>query len=271
MIVWTRWGRVGVAGQNKFEPKGSLDAAISGFKKKFNEKTKNNWDNRANFKKVSGKYDLIEMDYGNEAEADDEELKEKLAEKRKARENTTCKTEPRVAELVKLMFDMKMFESTLLSMVYMFDPLYSYKHRIWTLRRCHSERSAKLRSKRDTMFYQRWKNFSRRATLHQNKSSVKSPASSILVRVIQKTPLIFNQVIPHDFGFKAGPVIGDKESLQQKLDLLEVLSDMEVAQQMIEKEAKQDVEHPIDCMYIFQLITYLISQIQASPQRYRPS
>jgi len=58
----------------------------------------------------------------------------------------------------------------------------------------------------------------------------------------------FYTVIPHDFGFKLGPVIATKEQLQQKLDLLEVLSDMEVAQQMLEKE-KDGVEHPIDSKY----------------------
>ena len=43
------------------------DAAIADFKKKFKDKTRNNWDDRANFKPSPGKYTLIEMD------ADDEE------------------------------------------------------------------------------------------------------------------------------------------------------------------------------------------------------
>ena len=37
------------------------DAAFS--PKKFHDKTKNKWEERKDFKKVSGKYDLLEMDY----------------------------------------------------------------------------------------------------------------------------------------------------------------------------------------------------------------
>ncbi len=40
------------------------DGAIADFKKKFKDKTKNNWDDRSKFKAVAGKYTLIEMDDG---------------------------------------------------------------------------------------------------------------------------------------------------------------------------------------------------------------
>ncbi len=46
------------------------DGAIADFKKKFKDKTKNNWDDRGKFKPVAGKYTLIEMDDGG---SDDEE------------------------------------------------------------------------------------------------------------------------------------------------------------------------------------------------------
>jgi len=59
----------------------------------------------------------------------------------------------------------------------------------------------------------------------------------------------FYTIIPHNFGMKLPPVISTKEELQQKLDLLEVLGDMEVAQKMIEAEAKQEDEHPFDAKY----------------------
>merc|ERR1712062_94796 len=47
---WTRWGRVGVAGQDALRIV-SKDEAIKSFKKKFKDKTKNNWDDRADFVK----------------------------------------------------------------------------------------------------------------------------------------------------------------------------------------------------------------------------
>jgi hypothetical protein len=45
--------RTRLTGQSSMVAEGSLDACKSAFKKKFNEKTKNQWENRANFEKVS--------------------------------------------------------------------------------------------------------------------------------------------------------------------------------------------------------------------------
>lgn len=67
--TFTRWGRVGVPGQQALAgPFGSADAALSVFYSKFNTKTKNSWQNRANFVKYAGKYQLIEMNYGTDDE-----------------------------------------------------------------------------------------------------------------------------------------------------------------------------------------------------------
>jgi len=69
-VVWNRWGRVGVAGQNSEDKCGTnLAFAKSKFMKKFQDKTQNHWDHRANYKKIPGKYHLIEMDYEVDGEA----------------------------------------------------------------------------------------------------------------------------------------------------------------------------------------------------------
>lgn len=39
-----------------------MDAGVKDFKKKFTDKTKNKWENRANFEPAPGKYTLLEMD-----------------------------------------------------------------------------------------------------------------------------------------------------------------------------------------------------------------
>ena len=64
--LWTRWGRVGEDGQNTIGCFDNLEAAIKSFKKKFLDKTKNQWDNRENFTPAPGKYMLIDMDDGDE-------------------------------------------------------------------------------------------------------------------------------------------------------------------------------------------------------------
>lgn len=71
-IVYNRWGRVGVKGQDKiFGPYKSLDIAINEFVYKFFAKTKNNWSDRKEFKSYPNYYTMLEMDYSEkEKEAD---------------------------------------------------------------------------------------------------------------------------------------------------------------------------------------------------------
>uniref|UniRef100_A0A7S0D2V7 Poly [ADP-ribose] polymerase n=1 Tax=Amorphochlora amoebiformis TaxID=1561963 RepID=A0A7S0D2V7_9EUKA len=59
--VWNRWGRVGEDGaMRRFGPFG-FDQAEKQFCKKFKDKTRNDWYDRANFKPKTGKYTLIKM------------------------------------------------------------------------------------------------------------------------------------------------------------------------------------------------------------------
>ncbi|CAB3985201.1 Poly [ADP-ribose] polymerase 3 [Paramuricea clavata] len=57
--VWTRWGRNGTDGQSKLEGPISQEEAKKNFEKKFQEKTKNSWDERQQFSPVKGKYSLV--------------------------------------------------------------------------------------------------------------------------------------------------------------------------------------------------------------------
>jgi poly [ADP-ribose] polymerase len=69
--VYTRWGRVGVKGQDKLSgPYTSSDHAVSEFTSKFYDKTKNEWVNRSNFEAYPNKYTWLEIDF--EADKDDD-------------------------------------------------------------------------------------------------------------------------------------------------------------------------------------------------------
>ena len=62
--VYTRWGRVGVQGQDKlFGPYSNSAEAIAEFEGKFFDKTKNQWTNRHNFVAYPKKYTWLEIDY----------------------------------------------------------------------------------------------------------------------------------------------------------------------------------------------------------------
>ena len=66
-MVYYRWGRVGVKGQNKIQgPYTSRDSAINEFKQKFYDKTENDWPNRKMFESFPHHYMWIEMDYNEE-------------------------------------------------------------------------------------------------------------------------------------------------------------------------------------------------------------
>ena len=67
----------GENGQNSIKgPFPSPEPAIKDFEKKFKDKTRNAWANRASFAPVAGKYTLIEMD--DDDGDDDDGLAEKV-------------------------------------------------------------------------------------------------------------------------------------------------------------------------------------------------
>lgn len=55
-------------GQSKLSVFNNPESAIKDFEKKFKDKTKNNWSDRANFVSHTGKYTLIEVDGEQDAE-----------------------------------------------------------------------------------------------------------------------------------------------------------------------------------------------------------
>jgi len=73
-MVYNRWGRVGVKGQDKlFGPYLCRESAIQEFEQKFLAKTKNHWSDRKNFVSYPKCYTWLEMDY-SEKEQESVEL-----------------------------------------------------------------------------------------------------------------------------------------------------------------------------------------------------
>lgn len=70
-MVYTRWGRVGIKGQDKLQgPYSSKGSAIQDFEAKFFAKTKNHWSSKNEFIPFPKCYVLLEMDYETEKESD---------------------------------------------------------------------------------------------------------------------------------------------------------------------------------------------------------
>ena len=61
-ILFTKWGRIGEDGAYQNTPFSNSLACITEFKKIFFEKTRNYWDDKADFKRVEGKYRLLDIE-----------------------------------------------------------------------------------------------------------------------------------------------------------------------------------------------------------------
>lgn len=113
--VWFRWGRVGKRGKcNLINCGSNLARAINEFTQKFYDKTRNNWDEREHFVKVSGKYDLLKMDYSAEENSNDE----KQSTKKASTSQPKSQLDPKVLSLIELICNIKLMEETVMEMKY---------------------------------------------------------------------------------------------------------------------------------------------------------
>lgn len=222
---WNRWGRVGEPGANALKGPTNLAAAVKEFEKKFSDKTKNKWANRASFTPAPGKYTLLEMaDEEDEVDAPPALLKSPSLEGKKI---AKCTLDKETQGLIKLIFDNDMFKDTLKK--------YDIDVKKMPLGKLSKGQIAKGFDVLDDI----------EKELNANRTTKLNDLSSK-----------FYTVIPHDFGRKIPPAIRDLEALRQKMDMLLVLGDIEIAMSM-EKAVDQkyaanksaEVPHPFDNNY----------------------
>ncbi|XP_019748466.1 poly [ADP-ribose] polymerase 2 isoform X2 [Hippocampus comes] len=214
--VWMRWGRVGKKGQSSLMSYGGdLLKAKDLFKKKFLEKTKNEWEHRESFEKVPGKYDLVYMDYSTSTK--EEKQTSMVAEPSKK----MSKLDVKVQSLLELICDIKAMEEVVLEMK--FDTRKAPLGKL-TLEQISAGYTALKRIE---------------ACLKRKNGG------SELVEACNQ----FYTRIPHDFGLKTPPLIRTEDELKKKIELLEALSDIQIAVKMVESSSDGDNEHPLDRHY----------------------
>lgn len=215
--VWMRWGRVGKVGQNSLVScGGDLAKAKDVFKKKFSDKTKNEWENKATFEKVPGKYDMIFMDYSTN-DKEEAEVKDELDAPAKKK---ICKLDIKVQSLLELICDLKAMEECVLEMK--FDtkkaPL------------------GKLTPEQIRAGY---------ASLKRIEDCLKRKGSG---KDLLEACNQFYTRIPHDFGLRTPPIIRTEEELKEKIALLEALGDIQIAVKMVQSCINNE-DHPLDRQY----------------------
>lgn len=218
-MVYSRWGRVGVKGQDKLSgPYNSQHTAISEFEKKFFDKTKNYWSNRKDFVHHQKCYTWLEMDYSKtENEHVGSERKQESTSKTETRES---KLEPCVAKFISLICNTDMMKQQMIEIGYNAEKLPLGKLSKSTILKGYDvlKRIADVIGQAD------------RKTLEQLSGE-------------------FYSVIPHDFGFKNMSlfIIDTPQKLKSKLEMVEALGEIEVATKLLKDGI--DTEDPLDSQY----------------------
>ncbi|GER24726.1 poly [ADP-ribose] polymerase family protein [Striga asiatica] len=217
-MVYFRWGRVGVKGQDKLSgPYSSQQAAISEFEKKFFDKTKNRWINRKEFVSHPRCYTWLEMDY---SETQNNRAVKSKPESTTRLEPKETKLEARIADFISLICNMSMMTQQMMEIGYNADKLPLGKLSKSTILKGYDvlKRIADVIANAD------------RKTLEQLSGE-------------------FYTVIPHDFGFKKTSlfVIDTPQKLKHKLEMVEALGEIEVAMKLIEDGT--DMEDPLYSQY----------------------
>lgn len=216
--VWFRWGRVGYKGQNNLVPCGNnLDAAKKTFCKKFSDKTRNDWANRSKFVHSPGKYDLLAMDYGEDAGKGVDEVDTSV--KKKDIKYPDSKLDKRLQQLIDLICDVKSMEDAVKEMKY----------------DAKKAPLGKLTSDQVKAGY---------TALKKIETCInKGDFGQQLVQACNE----FYTRIPHSFGMTQPPLIRTKEEVKIKIQLLEALSDIEIAIKILKKGDMS--ENPLDRHY----------------------
>ncbi|TPX68181.1 hypothetical protein SpCBS45565_g03249 [Spizellomyces sp. 'palustris'] len=217
--LWTRWGRVGQNGMNKLESL-SKEQAIRGFERKFYDKSRNNWGDRANFSKIPGKYFLLERDFGGD---DEEEVNEKVEEGTKEeRIIPDSKLPPEVQDLIKLIFNVDMMTQSMVEIGY--D---AKKMPLGKLSKGNIEKGYAVLAKISDELT--------KAGPDRDKLSDYSSQ--------------FYTIIPHEFGMSRPPIIDSPQLLKRKLEMVEALGDIEIATSILSATNKVLDQNPVDLHY----------------------
>ncbi|XP_071721412.1 poly [ADP-ribose] polymerase 2 [Rutidosis leptorrhynchoides] len=216
-MVYNRWGRVGVKGQDKLHgPYTGVQSALDEFEQKFYAKTKNYWSDRKQFISQPKLYTWLEMDY-NEA---GKETVEKPIGKLEYQPRET-KLEARVAKFISLICNVSMMKQQMMEIGYNAEKL----------------PLGKLSKATILMGYEVLKRVADVIGQHDRKK-------------LEQLSGEFYTVIPHDFGYKKMRefVIDTPQKLKRKLEMVEALGEIEVATKLLDDNAGMQ-EDPLLARY----------------------
>lgn len=227
--VWTRWGRVGESGQHSLIDSPSLQDALRTFEKKFKDKSGLLWSNRGDDPKPK-KYAFVEVNYKEESDDEDEaEGGAATKEEKDDWEPPKCTLNPSVAKLMELIFNQQLMDNTMAALKYDRNKLPLGKLSKATIMRG----------------FQALKNLSELFTDPSKASQYGLPYQ----QAVEHLSNTYYSVIPHAFGRDRPPIIATDQQLKQEVELLENLSDMKEASNIMKIDKTQFDVHPLDRQY----------------------
>lgn len=224
-FTWTRWGRVGERGQSALIVGPSLDGAIRVFKKKFKDKSGLQWDDRLDEPK-KGKYTFIERDY----EEDDEEAKEKEKVKKEPVEDkppVESQLPQSLQNLMSFIFNQDHFLSAMREMDYDAEKLPLGKLSERTLKSGFSILKELSEMIADPTL-----------ATSRHDTNFNSAAETLSNR--------YFTTIPHVFGRNRPPVLTTGAQIKKEIELLEALTDMDVANEIMTESLEVDEVNKLD-------------------------
>lgn len=210
-MVYNRWGRVGVKGQDKLQgPFTSEDSAIQEFEGKFYAKTKNEWSNRNEFISFPKSYTWLEMDYSDK-DADLVQSEKPLPSLNNQLRQTQL--ESRVAKFISLICNISMMKQHMIEIGYNAEKLPLGKLSKTTILKGYGvlKKIADVIGQSDR-------------------------------KILEELSGEFYTVVPHDFGFKKMRefVIDTPQKLKSKLEMVEALGEIELATKLLKEDSDQE-------------------------------
>ncbi|ETI37202.1 hypothetical protein F441_16613 [Phytophthora nicotianae CJ01A1] len=275
-VVFRKWGRVGAkTPQSKTEYFSSTESAEHAFQKVFQAKSGNKWPLTEPFVRKKGKYFLVELDDGEpdgssaDTEATVEEkhaVASKLSQEVQNIVQLICDPEVVTREMASLNVDLKRFPLGKLSKAQIsqgYEILQRLSAALEEIGQLSKGEAAAKTTKAGAK--------SRRKARAKAKGPTAATTRSLsaLQAELKSLSSEFYSLIPHDFGRSLPPVIGTLADLKLKLELLEVLSNLEISQMLQKKEAKKTsgtAIHPLDMHY--NMLNTSMEPLEKSGQEY---
>ena len=229
--VWTHWGRVGEAGQNKLEVNMSLETALVLFKSKFKDKTGLNWENRGDTPKAK-KYTTIEKSYGNETEDEIEGQAEGTNGSTQEVAPPDCTLSEELQELMRFLFDAGYMKKSMASQNYNFNKLPLGKLSKGTIEKGYLA----LKELGDVIL---------------NPELAQERYEQSLTAAFSDLSSQYYSIIPHDFGRNRPTPINSEAQLKAEMDLVETLGNMQISNAILKdtafpKDQQGNIIHPLD-------------------------